>query len=185
MTERRDVVIIGGGHNGLTAAAYLAQAGLDVQVLERLDVLGGAAISAEAFAGVDARLSRYSYLVSLLPLRIIDDLGLRIALAPRRYSSYTPVPGGGASGLLVDNHNLEATTASFASIGAAADADAWRTFYESTARLAQALFPTVTDPLLTRDEARAAVDDDAAWHSLIEQPVGRTIADTFTNDLVR
>ncbi len=193
MTERRDVVIIGGGHNGLTAAAYLAQAGLDVQVLERLDVLGGAAISAEAFAGVDARLSRYSYLVSLLPQRVIDDLGLSIALAPRRYSSYTPVPGGGAGGLLVDNHHLEATAASFASIGAASDADAWRTFYEGTARLAQALFPTVTDPLLTRDEARAAVsasaggakDGDALWHTLIEQPVGRTIADTFTNDLVR
>ncbi|MEX5517192.1 FAD-dependent oxidoreductase, partial [Pseudophaeobacter sp. 1A09344] len=49
MTQRRDVVIIGGGHNGLTAAAYLAQAGLDVLVLERLDVLGGGAVSAEAF----------------------------------------------------------------------------------------------------------------------------------------
>jgi phytoene dehydrogenase-like protein len=184
VTERRDVVIIGGGHNGLTAAAYLAQAGLDVQVLERLDVLGGAAISAEAFTGVDARLSRYSYLVSLLPQRIIDDLGLQIALAPRRYSSYTPVPDG-TGGLLVDNHDPAATAASFASIGAAADADAWRTFYDGTARLARALFPTVTDPLLTRDEARAAVGDDALWNSLIEQPVGRTIADTFQSDLVR
>ncbi len=116
MTERRDVVIIGGGHNGLTAAAYLAQAGLDVQVLERLDVLGGAAISAEAFAGVDARLSRYSYLVSLLPQRIIDDLGLQLALAPRRYSSYTPVPGGDG-GLLVDNQDPFAAD-SFAALGA-------------------------------------------------------------------
>ncbi|MDX2024811.1 FAD-dependent oxidoreductase, partial [Microcella sp.] len=116
MTTHRDVVIIGGGHNGLTAAAYLAQAGLDVQVLERLDVLGGAAISAEAFAGVDARLSRYSYLVSLLPQRIIDDLGLQIELAPRRYSSYTPVPGE-SGGLLVDNHDPVATAESFAALG--------------------------------------------------------------------
>ncbi len=189
MTERRDVIIIGGGHNGLTAAAYLAQAGLDVQVLERLDALGGAAVSAEAFAGVDARLSRYSYLVSLLPQRIIDDLGLRIALAPRRYSSYTPVPGGDGfspgAGLLVDNHDPEATAASFASIGAAADAAAWGRFYEGTERLARALFPTVTDPLLTRDEARAAVGDAALWQSLIEQPVGVAIADAFEHDLVR
>ncbi|MFN4000973.1 phytoene desaturase family protein [Microcella sp.] len=193
MGTKRDVVIIGGGHNGLTAAAYLAQAGLDVQVLERLDVLGGAAISAEAFAGVDARLSRYSYLVSLLPQRIIDDLGLQIELAPRRYSSYTPAPGAD-HGLLVDNHDPLATAASFAALGAEDDALAWAQFYEGTQHLARALFPTVTDPLLTRAEARAAVvasaetagiDGAALWDSLIEQPVGRTIADTFANDLVR
>ena len=87
------MVIVGGGHNGLTAAAYLARTGRSVAVLERLDHVGGAAISAEAFEGVDARLSRYSYLVSLLPQRIIDDLGLEIRLVRRRYSSYTPVPG--------------------------------------------------------------------------------------------
>ena len=193
MTERRDVVIIGGGHKGLTAAAYLARAGLDVQVLERLDVLGGAAVSAQAFDGVDARLSRYSYLVSLLPQRIIDDLGLQIELAPRRYSSYTPLPGTD-TGLLVDNHDPFATADSFAALGAEDDALAWATFYEGTQRLARVLFPTVTDPLLTRSEARAAVvasadaagiDGDALWDALIEQPVGRTIADTFTNDLVR
>jgi phytoene dehydrogenase-like protein len=184
VTARRDVVIIGGGHNGLAAAAYLARAGLDVEVLERLDSVGGAAVSAEAFAGVDARLSRYSYLVSLLPRRIIDDLALSIRLAPRRYSSYTPVPGG-SGGLLVDNHDAAATDASFAAIGARSDADAWRTFYDGTTRLARALFPTVTDPLLTRSEARAALGDDALWDAFIEQPVGRTIERTFASDLVR
>jgi phytoene dehydrogenase-like protein len=184
MTERRDVVIIGGGHNGLTAAAYLAKAGLDVQVLERLDVLGGAAISAQAFDGVDARLSRYSYLVSLLPQRVIDDLGLTIELAPRRYSSYTPLPGTD-TGLLVDNHDPMATAESFAALGAEDDAVAWAQFYAGTQRLARALFPTVTEPLLTRSEARTAVGDDVLWNQLIEHPVGRTIADTFANDLVR
>lgn len=193
MNEHRDVVIIGGGHNGLTAAAYLARAGLDVQVLERLDVLGGAAISTQAFAGVDARLSRYSYLVSLLPQRIIDDLGLQIELAPRRYSSYTPLPGSD-TGLLVDNHDPLATAESFAALGAHDDAVAWARFYEGTQHLARALFPTVTDPLLTRSEARGAViaaadaagiNGDALWDALIEKPVGRTIADTFANDLVR
>ena len=54
---------------------------------------GGAAVSAQAFDGLDARLSRYSYLVSLLPERIIRDLGLDVRLARRRYSSYTPLPG--------------------------------------------------------------------------------------------
>ena len=92
-TQTSDVVIVGGGHNGLTAAAYLAGAGLTVTVLERLEEWGGAAVSQQTFAGVDARLSRYSYLVSLLPQKIIDDLSLPISLAKRRYSSYTPVPG--------------------------------------------------------------------------------------------
>lgn len=183
-TERRDVVIIGGGHNGLAAAAYLARAGLEVEVLERLEVLGGAAVSTEAFAGIDARLSRYSYLVSLLPQRIVAALGLRISLAPRRYSSYTPMPGG-TGGLLVDGQDAAVTAASFARLGAARDAIAWREFYAGTQRLARALFPTVTDPLLTRSEARAAVGDQALWDALIERPVGRTIAETFADDLVR
>ena len=63
-----DAVIVGGGHNGLVAAAYLARAGRRVLLHERRDELGGAAVSEVAFPGVDARLSRYAYLVSLLPV---------------------------------------------------------------------------------------------------------------------
>ena len=112
-----DVVIVGGGHNGLTAAAYLAAAGRSVVLLERLDDVGGAAVSAPAFAGIDARLSRYSYLVSLLPERIIRELRLDIRLVRRRYSSYTPRPGTDL-GLLIDNEDAAATAASFAALGA-------------------------------------------------------------------
>ena len=77
---RFDDIIIGGGHNALTASAYLGQARRRVLVLEKRDHVGGAAISATAFAGVDARLSRYAYLVSLMPRQIIDDLQLDLQL---------------------------------------------------------------------------------------------------------
>ncbi|WP_448002318.1 phytoene desaturase family protein [Agromyces bauzanensis] len=185
-TTAHDVVIIGGGHNGLTAAAYLAGAGRSVLLLERDDHLGGAAVSAEAFEGVDARLSRYSYLVSLLPQRIIDDLGLDVRLVRRRYSSYTPDPRDPERGLLVD---VEADAASardaFARVGAADDADAWQAFSSDTTRVAEALFPTLTEPLPTRREARTLVGDDRVWTEFVEQPLGRTIDTRFGDDLVR
>ena len=184
MATGMDIVIVGGGHNGLVAAAYLAQAGRTVTVLERLEHVGGAAVSSESFPGIDARLSRYSYLVSLLPKRIIRELGLDIRLSRRRYSSFTPEPGSDR-GLLVDNHDAVATAASFASIGAAHDASAWGEFYGGTAKLARALFPTVCDPLLTRDEAKRALGDDHVWRSIIERPIGEAIESSFDNDLVR
>src|SRR3954453_20351947 len=78
-----DAIIIGAGHNGLVAAAYLARAGLDVLVLERRDVVGGACVTEELWPGV--RASPGAYTLSLLRRRIIDDLdlhahGLRIAV---------------------------------------------------------------------------------------------------------
>lgn len=179
-----DVAIVGGGHNGLVAAAYLASAGKKVIVLERLGHVGGAAVSAQAFDGIDARLSRYSYLVSLLPKRVIEDLKLDITLIRRRYSSYTPAPGT-SSGLLVDHGDAAATAHSFAAIGAVEDAAAWNGFYDATSALARSLFPTVTEPLLTRSEARAALGDDRSWDAFIERPVGETIERTFSSDLVR
>lgn len=186
MNTSYDVVIVGGGHNGLTAAAYLARAGKDVLLLERDDHLGGAAISATAFDGVDARLSRYSYLVSLMPKQIIEDLGLDIELARRRYSSYTPVPGNTAAGLLIDGGDAAATRDSFGRVaGTDADFDAMQELNACTGRLGQALFPTFCGPLPTRSEARKLLDDDALWEELIEQPLGQAITRRFENDVVR
>ena len=131
MEIRRDVVVIGGGHNGLVAAAYLARAGQSVLVLERRAELGGAAVSFRAFSGVDVRLSRYSYLVSLLPKKIITDLGLAISLRRRRISSYTPVCRGAMrTGLLVDTVQAARTRESFVRVtGSSHDFEAWQRFY--------------------------------------------------------
>ncbi|MGW9415701.1 phytoene desaturase family protein [Arthrobacter cupressi] len=181
-----DVVIVGGGHNGLTAAAYLARAGKDVLLLERDDHLGGAAVSAAPFDGVDARLSRYSYLISLMPKQIIEDLGLDIELARRRYSSYTPVPGNTAAGLLIDGGDAEATRESFKRMaGNDAGFDAMQEFDAATGRLARALFPTFCGPLPSRSEARKLLDDDALWDELIEQPLGQSITRRISDDVVR
>jgi phytoene dehydrogenase-like protein len=72
-----DVIIVGGGHNGLVAATYLAKAGKSVLLLEANEAVGGATTSVRAFPDFDARLSRYSYLVSLLPDQLDQDLGLK------------------------------------------------------------------------------------------------------------
>lgn len=90
-----DVLIIGGGHNGLVCAAYLADAGLKVRVLERRDIVGGAAVTEEFHPGF--RNSVASYTVSLLNPRVMADLrlaehGLRIVERP--YSNFLPLPGG-------------------------------------------------------------------------------------------
>ncbi|MFD9336992.1 phytoene desaturase family protein [Streptomyces sp. NPDC060028] len=181
-----DDVIVGGGHNGLVAAAYLARAGRSVLVLERLGHTGGAAVSTRPFAGVDARLSRYSYLVSLLPAKIVRDLGLQFAVRARTVSSYTPVERGGRPGGLFVGGDDARTRESFARLtGSDREYESWREFYGTTGRVAQRIFPTLTEPLPTRQELRDRVDDEAAWRMLFEEPLGQVVERTFADDLVR
>jgi phytoene dehydrogenase-like protein len=164
-----DAVIIGGGHNGLVAAAYLARAGRSVLVLERREHVGGAAVSERPWPGVEARLSRYSYLVSLMPKALRDDLGLQVEMRRRAVSSYSPRPDG--SGLLVRQ-------------GSPPHAN-WEQFQEMLARVARVVFPSLTEPLVSREELRARVGDDAAWEALVERPLGETLARHFEDDLER
>ncbi|MEU6527383.1 NAD(P)/FAD-dependent oxidoreductase [Streptomyces sp. NPDC046924] len=185
-TRTYDAVIVGGGHNGLVAAAYLARAGRSVLVLERLDRTGGAAVSTRPFAGVDARLSRYSYLVSLLPRKIVQDLGLDFRVRARTISSYTPVERDGRpTGLLVGGGERRTREAFARLTGSDREYRAWQRFYGMTGRVAERVFPTLTGPLPSREELREAIDDEEAWRTLFEEPIGVAVEERFTDDLVR
>jgi phytoene dehydrogenase-like protein len=169
MRRDYDAVVVGGGHNGLVAGAYLARAGRSVLVLERLDRVGGAAVSEAPFAGVDARLSRYAYLVSLLPAAIVAELGLDFTVRARRVSSYTPAPGRG-DGVL---------------IAPGSEPEAWRAWQARLRGVARAVFPSLLEPLPSRDELRRRVGDDELWEALVEQPLGEALEAALPDDLLR
>ena len=136
MTGHADVVVVGGGHNGLVAAAYLARAGLDTVVCERRDVLGGAAVSEHPF-GPDYTVTSLSYVVSLLPSDLVRDLrldqhGYHVYpqgpyFAPRRDGRYLRLPG--------DPAERRAEIAKFS----AGDADAYVSYEAHLARLGRVL----------------------------------------------
>jgi phytoene dehydrogenase-like protein len=185
--SRYDVVVVGGGHNGLVAAAYLSRAGRSVLVLERTAQVGGAAVSRQVFDGVDVRLSAYSYLVSLLPDRIVTDLGLDVRLADRAVASYTAtVRAGRPAGLLVERDEGPATATSFRALtGDDAEFAGWQRFYRRLATLAEDLAPTLTEPLLAADDVPGRLRDPQLWHDLRERPLADVVADHLTDDIVR
>ncbi|MGA0078211.1 MAG: phytoene desaturase family protein [Candidatus Nanopelagicales bacterium] len=178
-------VILGAGHNGLAAACYLAQAGMQVTVLEKNSVYGGAAISAEVFPGVKAKLSRYSYLVALLPTQIREELGLNLELLSRNVSSFTPE---GRKGLLVERTPGQVTRESFIEFtGSDEDFENWLKFYSRVEKVAKLLSPTLLSPLMSELEIKALVDqvDEFAFRDFFTQPIGKTIDENFISDTVK
>lgn len=135
-TTERDVVVIGGGHNGLACAAYLARAGLDVLVLERRDILGGAAATEEPWPGY--RVSSGSYVVSLLSPEIIEELklkrfGYEVSLITPDY--FAPFPDGSSLTLWGDLERDVENIARFSK----KDADAFYEFDRYFERIAPML----------------------------------------------
>jgi len=186
---RYDAVVVGGGHNGLVAAGYLARAGQSVLLLERNGELGGATASRRIFPGMDARLSRYSYLVSLLPREIVDDLGLRFTTRRRAIASCTPYERDGRPrALLLSNVDQERSRASFAAL---AGDDDWRGYgrlLELEHAFAARVWPSLLRPLRSRAEWEGSLDTSLerdAWEAFVERPLGETIERHVRDDLLR
>jgi phytoene dehydrogenase-like protein len=181
-----DVVIVGGGHNGLVASCYLAKAGLKVAILEKNDSLGGATVSQKVFPEYEARLSRYSYLVSLLPDQIVNDLGLKFKTIEREVSSFTPENLGGKDlGLLINRGLVGETSEDFKALtGDGEELAAWESFYRDVQKLADAIASTMLQKLPTRSQLKEKVDHKI-WDEIIENPLGQVLESRFNNDLVR
>jgi phytoene dehydrogenase-like protein len=182
-----DVAVIGGGHNGLVAATYLAKAGKSVVILEANAEVGGATTSVRAFPEYDAMLSRYSYLISLLPDQIVSDLGLDFECISRTVSSYTPYSRNGKdSGLYVARQWDKETEDSFNELDpSGAEWTAWQDFYNEIAEFAVKIAPSMLQPLKSRSELKAEINMPEVWDYLMERPIGEVIEERFKDDLVR
>ncbi len=186
-----DVVILGAGHNGLVAASYLGSAGLSVLLLEKNDYIGGATTSQKVFPDYDALLSRYSYLVSLFPEKIIRDLGLKLELRRRATGSFTPyVKEGRERGLLLSNVDEEQSRESmFELTGSKTEYQQMKGFYHLSRVFAEHTWDSVLKPLVAKGDFRQRFDGDAlareAWRSLAEEPLGQAIERYLQDDLVR
>jgi phytoene dehydrogenase-like protein len=182
-----DVIVMGAGHNGLVAAAYLAKAGKSVLMLEAADEIGGATASVRAFKEYDALLSRYSYLIALLPDQIVKDLGLKFETISREVSSFTPYKKNEKDfGLLISRVWDKQTEESFIELtGSKDEGRAWQEFYSDVEKFAQKMAPTFLQPLRTREEMKALIAQDSAWDFLVEKPMAEVIQSKFKDDLVR
>ena len=191
MKSQYDVVILGAGHNGLVAASYLGRAGLSVLLLEKNNYVGGATTSQKVFPDYDAQLSRYSYLVSLFPEKIIRDLGLNLELRRRATASFTPyLNHGQPDGLLLSNEDEEVSRRSmFELTGNNTEFGQMNAFYNLSHVFAEKVWDSMLQPLIAKEEFRRRFDVDEvsreAWRSLVEEPLGTAIERYLKNDLVR
>ena len=191
MKSKYDVVILGAGHNGLVAASYLGRAGLSVLLLEKNDYIGGATTSHRLFPDYDARVSRYAYLVSLFPQKIIRDLGLNLELRRRAIASCTPYVNHGQHGALVlSNLEEEVSRKSIVDLtGSDAEFERMKKFYNLPRVFAEQVWDSMLEPLVSKEEMARRFNIDStsreAWRSLVDEPLGSAIERYLQNDLLR
>ena len=160
-------------------------------MLEKNDYIGGATTSQKVFPDYDAYLSRYSYLVSLFPEKIIRDLGLNLELRRRETASFTPyVKDGRHDGLLLSNVSEEASRESIINLtGSDVEHERLKKFYGLSHIFAEKVWDTMLEPLAAKEDFRKRFDVDdrhrEAWRSLAEEPLGVAIEHYLKDDLLR
>jgi phytoene dehydrogenase-like protein len=193
-----DAIVVGAGHNGLTCAAYLARAGLDVCVLERRDIVGGACVTEEVWPG--QRVSRASYVVSMLQPKVVADLRLRdfgYEALPLDPAFGTIAPDGRPILFFNDERATQASIAPHS----AHDADVYPAFESLLQRMADFLRPLLLRPppalgskrpgdlmALLREAARAAGLKRRELHELFRvmtMSVGDLLDEWFENDVIK
>ncbi|XP_017970318.1 PREDICTED: pyridine nucleotide-disulfide oxidoreductase domain-containing protein 2 isoform X3 [Theobroma cacao] len=172
--KKWDALVIGGGHNGLTAAAYLARSGLSVAVLERRHIIGGAAVTEELIPGF--KFSRCSYLQSLLRPSIIRELELArhgLKLLKRNPSSFTPCLDGRYLLLGPDKELNHSEISKFSK----RDADAYPRYESQLERFCKLMDPLLDSPppetlqgiSSLQDRFKNKVHNSAYWTRLLCQ----------------
>nr|WP_310588080.1 NAD(P)/FAD-dependent oxidoreductase [Emticicia sp. BO119] len=185
-----DTIIIGGGHNGLVAACYLAKAGKKVLILEKNDYIGGGTTSQKVFPEYEAYLSRYSYLVSLFPKEISDELDLDINLLRRSVASYTPyVQNGEHKGLIISNIDEAISKQSVLALGyGEAEWEGYQTILKKQQQFAGLIWDSFLSPLKSKEEWKAYFEQQGygeLWQSFVEEPIGKFIESHVQSDILR
>ena len=185
MATNNRVVIVGAGHNGLVAAGYLARAGLDVQVLERRNVVGGAAVTEEWFPGY--RLSSCSFICHLLQKKVIEDLELRrygFHVYPIDPYSFIPYPDGTYIRVWKDDNR----TAEEIRKISPHDADAWlewEHFWSRAARIMSEFLLTPPPTLSQLANKARDLGDEELLETLLLVPLKDLIERYFESEPIR